>query len=79
MERGLSDESAARQLKIEIYRAIHNRAISGVDVYVKGGTVYLGGRVATLRQKRAAVRAALSVSGVNDVRDRIAVDSGSGS
>jgi hypothetical protein len=77
MERGLNDESAARQLKIEIYRAIQNRAISGVDVYVKGGTVYLGGRVATLRQKRAAVRAALSVSGVNDVRDRIAVDSGS--
>jgi hypothetical protein len=73
MERGLNDESAARQLKIEIYRAIQNRAISGVDVYVKGGTVYLGGRVATLRQKRAAVRAALSVSGVNDVRDRIAV------
>ena len=74
MERLLNDESAARRLKIEIYRAIHSRAINGVDVYVRGGTVYLGGQVATQRQKLAAVQATLNVSGVNEVRDRIAVD-----
>jgi general secretion pathway protein A len=69
----LDDESAARRLRVEIARAIQNRAISGVDVYVSGGTVYLGGQVATQNQKSAAVRATLSVSGVNEVRDRIAV------
>ena len=74
MEPLLNDESAARRLKFEIDRAIHNRAISGVDVYVRGDTVYLGGQVATQRQKRTAVRATLGVSGVNEVRDRIAVD-----
>ena len=74
MERLLNDDSAARRLKIEIDRAIHSRAINGVDVYVRGGTVYLGGQVATQRQKLAAVRATLNVSGVNEVRDRIAVD-----
>ena len=74
MERLLNDESAAHRLRIEIDRAIQNRAISGVDVYVRGDTVYLGGQVATQRQKLAAVRATLSVSGVNEVRDRIAVD-----
>ena len=74
MERLLNDESAARRLRIEIDRAIHSRAINGVDVYVRGGTVYLGGQVATQRQKLAAVRATLNVSGVNEVRDRIAVD-----
>jgi type II secretory pathway predicted ATPase ExeA len=74
MERLLNDENAARRLRIEIDRAIHSRAINGVDVYVRGGTVYLGGQVATQRQKLAAVRATLNVSGVNEVRDRIAVD-----
>lgn len=74
MERLLNDESAARRLRIEIDRAIHSRAINGVDVYVRGGTVYLSGQVATQRQKLAAVRATLNVSGVNEVRDRIAVD-----
>ena len=74
MERLLNDESAARRLRIEIDRAIQSRAINGVDVYVRGGTVYLGGQVATQRQKLAAVRATRNVSGVNEVRDRIAVD-----
>ena len=72
-ERSLGDEDAVRRLKIEIYRAIQNRAISGVDVDVRGGTVYLGGRVATQRQKHAAVLATRNVSGVNEVRDQIVV------
>jgi general secretion pathway protein A len=68
-----NDESAARRFTIEIYRAIHNRAIMGVNVYISRGAVYLGGRVATQRQKRAAVQAAESVPGVGEVRDQIAV------
>jgi general secretion pathway protein A len=71
--RVLGDESAAHRLKLEITRAIQNRAISGVDVDVRDGTVFLYGQVATERQKSAAVQATRSVSGVNQVHDRIAV------
>jgi osmotically-inducible protein OsmY len=42
--------------------------------YVDDGTVYLEGRVATPRQKLAAVRATLGVPGVKGVRDRIVID-----
>jgi len=64
-----------RKLQIEIYKAIRDRAIDGVQVsYVDDGTVYLEGRVATPRQKLAAVRATLGVPGVKGVRDRIVID-----
>jgi hypothetical protein len=56
-------------------QVISDRAITGVAIVsVSDGTVYLDGRVATPRQKLAAVRAALSVPGVKSVRDRIAID-----
>ena len=69
------DPLSERRLQIEIYKAIRDRAINGVQVsYVDDGTVYLEGRVATPRQKLAAVRATLSVPGVKGVRDRIMID-----
>jgi hypothetical protein len=64
---------AAEKLEFEVYKAIYNRAIQGVEVSVQDGTVYLGGRVATDRQKLAAAQAARSVPGVRAVRDRIIV------
>jgi general secretion pathway protein A len=67
------DAVAAEKLEFEIYKAIYNRAIRGVEVSVRRGTAYLGGRVATEKQKLAAVQAALSVPGVKDVRDQIIV------
>lgn len=60
-------------LEAEIYQAIENRAILGVEVSVVDGTAYLEGRVATQRQKQAAERAARSVSGIERVRNRIVV------
>ena len=64
-----------RNMEIEIYKAIRDRAITGVQVSsISDGTVYLDGRVATPRQKLAAVRAALSVPGVKGVRDQITID-----
>jgi type II secretory pathway predicted ATPase ExeA len=60
-------------LEAQIYRAIKNRAIVGVDVSVIDGTAVLKGRVATERQKNAAEQAARSVAGVKRVRNRIAV------
>ena len=68
-------EIAGKKLEMEVYKAISDRAITGVAIVsVSDGTVYLDGRVATPRQKLAAVRAALSVPGVKSVRDRIAID-----
>ena len=64
-----------QRLELEIYKAIHDRAILGVQVSrVDDGMVYLEGRVASPRQKLAAVRAALSVPGVKEVRNRIVID-----
>ena len=65
----------AEQLEFEIYKAIYNRAIRGVEVSVRDGTAYLGGRVATEKQKLAAGQAARSVPGVKEVRDQIIVGS----
>ena len=62
------------RLEFEVYKAIANRAITGVEVSVIDGTAYLGGRVATERQKLAAAQAARSVSGVKNVRDQIIVN-----
>ena len=72
----LATNNPAAQRKIleaQIYRAIKNHAIVGVDVSVINGTAVLKGRVATERQKNAAERAARSVAGVKRVRNRIAV------
>jgi general secretion pathway protein A len=65
----------AEQLEFDIYKAIYNRAIRGVEVSVRDGTVYLAGRVATEQQKLAAAQAARSVPGVKEVRDQIIVNS----
>jgi hypothetical protein len=65
----------AEQLEFEIYKAIYNRAIRGVEVSVRDGTAYLAGRVATENQKLAAAQAASSVAGVKEVRDQIIVNS----
>ena len=71
------DARAQRKLlEAKIYKAIENRAINGVNVAVINGTVLLEGQVATERQKNAAERAARSVSGVDRVRNRIAVSPG---
>jgi general secretion pathway protein A len=64
------------KLEFEIYKAIYNRAIVGVEVSVKDGTAYLSGRVATERQKMAAEQAARRVPGVRYVRDQIIVSAG---
>jgi hypothetical protein len=67
--------AAAEKLEFEIYKAIYNRAIRGVEVSVRDGTVYLTGRVATERQKLAAAQAARGVPGVKEVRDQVIVSS----
>jgi hypothetical protein len=64
------------RLEFEIYKAIHNRAIRGVEVSVVDGVAYLDGRVASERQKLAAGQAARNVAGVRAVRDRIVVNYG---
>jgi BON domain-containing protein len=61
------------KLEAEIHRAISNRAIQGVAVSVSDGTAYLGGRVASVRQKIVAARAAGSVAGIKNIENRIAV------
>src|SRR6266576_2550653 len=64
-----------RNMEIEIDEALRDSASTGVQVSsISDGTVYLDGRVATPRQKLAAVRAALSVPGVKGVRDQITID-----
>jgi type II secretory pathway predicted ATPase ExeA len=65
--------TGAHELEVEIYKAIHDRGISGVQVSVSDGTVYLNGRVATPRQKLAAVQATLSVPGVKRVQNDLII------
>jgi hypothetical protein len=65
----------AEKLELEIYKAINNRAIRGVEVSVVDGTAYLAGRVESDKQKLVAVQAARSVPGVKDVRNEITVNS----
>jgi general secretion pathway protein A len=73
--RAIDVAPTSEQLEFEIYKAIYNRAIRGVEVSVKDGIVYLAGRVATEKQKLAAGQAALGVPGIKGVRDQIIVDS----
>jgi type II secretory pathway predicted ATPase ExeA len=65
-----------REIQLEVAKAIASRAIIGVEVSVVQGTAILEGHVASERQRRAAERAALSVSGVERVRNRIAITYG---
>jgi len=65
----------AEKLEFEILKAIYNRAIRGVEVSVRDGTVFLTGQVATEKQKLAAALAARSVPGVKEVRDQVTVSS----
>jgi osmotically-inducible protein OsmY len=67
-------EPSKKDLQLQIIKAIANRAIIGVEVYVDGGIVYLNGRVPTERQRRAAERAARTVSDDLQVYNRIVVD-----
>jgi type II secretory pathway predicted ATPase ExeA len=71
------DAGAQRKLlEAKVYKAIENRAITGVNVAVINGAVVLEGRVATERQRNAAERAARSVTGVGRVRNKISVAAG---
>jgi hypothetical protein len=58
----------------KVQKAIQNRAIEGVTVRLSNSTVYLGGRVATERQKALAERAALSVRDGLRVENHINVE-----
>jgi hypothetical protein len=66
-------EALSKQLEAQVQKAIQIRAINGVEVSVANRTAILEGRVASERQKRAAERAANSVSGVQRVRNRLVV------
>jgi hypothetical protein len=63
-----------RLLEIEIHKAIQNRAIDGVTVTLIDGTAYLDGRVASDRQKSLAEQAALAVTTVEKVENRIRIE-----
>jgi general secretion pathway protein A len=65
-----------RELEMQVERAIDNRALRGIGVSVKDGTVYLRGRVPTTRQRLAATRAAQSVEGVKSIENQIGLDFG---
>ena len=67
------------KLEFDVHKAIYNRAIQGVEVSVRDGTVYLSGRVASEKQKLVAALAARNVPGVKSVRDKITVNYGGAS
>jgi hypothetical protein len=66
-------ETQRKRIEAEVQAALQNRAIDGVVVSVVDGTAYLDGRVASLRQKTMAERAARSVAEVKRVRNRLDV------
>jgi len=70
-----AENAAARRklLEAQVYKAIENRAITGVTVSIIDDITYLEGRVATERQRDVAERAARGVAGVERVRNRIGV------
>ncbi len=63
-----------KRIEAEVNKAIQNRALSGVTVSVVNGVAYLDGRVASIRQKLMAERAARSVADIKYVRNRLAVE-----
>jgi hypothetical protein len=66
-------ENQRKRIEAEVQAALQNRAITGVVVSVVDGTAYLDGRVASVRQKAMAERAARSVAEVKRVRNRLDV------
>jgi hypothetical protein len=62
-----------KRIEAEVNKAIQNRAITGVRVSMINGTAYLDGRVASVRQKVMAERAARTVTEVKTVRNRLDV------
>jgi hypothetical protein len=62
-----------RLIEIEIEKAIQNRAIEGVTVRLEDSTAILGGRVASVRQRALAERAAMSVTEVAKVNNQISI------
>jgi hypothetical protein len=66
-------ENQRKRIEAEVQAALQNRAITGVVVSVVDGTAYLDGRVASVRQKAMAERAARSVADVKRVRNRLDV------
>jgi hypothetical protein len=63
-----------RELAAQVSKAIANRAIPGIGVFVIDGTAYLNGRVATERQRAAAERAAHTIPDVRAVQNRIIIE-----
>jgi general secretion pathway protein A len=70
----LDPAAKRRLLETDVRKAIENRAIEGVAVSFINGTVYLDGQVASERQRSLAERAALSVTDVVKVNNRLAVE-----
>jgi type II secretory pathway predicted ATPase ExeA len=66
-------ELERKRMEAEVNKAIQNRAIAGVTVSVVDGTAYLDGRVASVRQKLMAEKAARSVAEVKTVRNRLSI------
>lgn len=62
-----------KRIEAEVNKAVQNRAITGVRVSIINGTVYLDGRVASVRQKLMAEKAARTVAEVKTVRNRLDV------
>lgn len=73
VEPGDHADAERKRIEGEVNRAIHNRAIAGVSVSLVDGTLYLDGRVASVRQKLMAEKAARSVPEVKAVRNRVSV------
>lgn len=67
-------EQQRKDLAAQISKAIGNRAIRGVAVYVIDGIAYLDGRVATEAQRIAAEQAARDVPEVRGIRNRITIE-----
>lgn len=80
---GLADDLASAQtaktartkapLDQQVKKAIEARAIEGVSVRVVGGNVYLGGVVASERQKAMAEKAALAVQQITSMTNQIKI------
>lgn len=60
-----------RLVELQIEKALQNRAIDGVAVSFIDGTAYLEGQVASEKQRSLAEKAALSVSEVRNVHNRL--------
>jgi osmotically-inducible protein OsmY len=72
----IKPQAKASDVRAEIHGALERAAdldANTITVEVKGGTVFLGGRVRTWLEREEAERAAWSVPGVIAVEDNIAV------